>query len=73
MDDKAAKDLANQSKFFNISSYSRGKVAAKRKKKGLGELKPRESNPYVMVATYGTSICLAKTVFAPLERLRILS
>lgn len=26
-----------------------------------------------MFATYGTSVCLAKTVFAPLERLRILS
>ena len=31
---------------FNVSSYARKKVAEKRKKKGLGELKPRENNPY---------------------------
>ena len=45
--DKANRDLANQSKIFNISSYARNKVATKRKTRGLGELKPRENNPYV--------------------------
>ena len=46
--DKTNKDLAQQSAFFNISSYAKNKVAAKRKKKGLGTLKPRENNPYKM-------------------------
>ena len=44
--DKTDKDLANQSKFFNISAHARKKVAQKRKNKGLGELKPRENNAY---------------------------
>ena len=45
----------------------------KRKKKGLGELTPRENNPYKMIAKYGLTVCIAKTLFAPLDRLRILS
>ena len=39
--DAASKDLTQKSPFFNISSYARNKVEAKRKRKGLGELKPR--------------------------------
>jgi hypothetical protein len=40
-EEKRARELANQSKIFNISTYAKQKVMAKRKKKGLGELKPR--------------------------------
>jgi len=40
-ENKATKDLTQKSPFFNISSWARGKVEAKRKRKGLGELKPR--------------------------------
>ena len=65
--------MANQSKVFNISSYARQKVLAKRKKKGLGELKPRENNPYSMFIKNTFAICAAKTLLAPLERIRILS
>ena len=68
-----SKDLANQTKIFNISSYARGRLEAKRKRKGLGELKPRQNNPYIQFITYSTSICAAKTIFAPLDRVRILS
>ena len=32
--------------FFNISSVARKKVHAKRERRGLGEIKPREHNPY---------------------------
>jgi hypothetical protein len=39
-------DRQNQSGFFNISSMARSKVQAKRLKKGLGELRPREKNIY---------------------------
>ena len=48
-------------------------MAAKRAKKGYGELTRRESNPYIMFAQYSTSIILAKTAFAPFERVRTLS
>ena len=58
---------------FNVSSYARGKVESKRRKKGLGELKPRENNAYFQMITYSTSICLSKTLLAPLDRLRIIS
>lgn len=43
---QTSKDLANQSMVFNVSAYAKTKVAAKRKRKGLGELVPRENNPY---------------------------
>lgn len=65
--------LAQQSAVFNISSYAKGKVEAKRKRKGLGELKPRENNPYKMLVVYTTQVVAAKTLFAPLDRVRFLS
>ena len=40
------RELADQSRFFNASAYAKTKVANKRKRKGLGELKPRVNNPY---------------------------
>ena len=67
------KELVSKSVLFNISTYAKEKVAKKRKNKGLGELKRRENNPYKMIFTYGTSVCLAKTLFAPLDRLRFIS
>jgi len=72
-DNKGDKELLSQSKIFNISSYARNKVETKRRNKGLGELIPRENNPYKQFLTYSTSICFAKTLFAPLERLRLIS
>jgi hypothetical protein len=35
-----------QSGFFNISSMAQKKIADKRKRKGLGDIKPREKNVY---------------------------
>lgn len=70
MTDKA---LLQQSTLFNISAYAKGKVAAKRKRKGLGELKPRENNPFKQLMVYSVQVCAAKALFAPLDRLRFLS
>lgn len=67
------KALLQQSTVFNISAYAKNKVAAKRKKKGLGELKPRENNPYKQLLVYSVQVLSAKALFAPLDRLRILS
>jgi hypothetical protein len=35
-----------QSGFFNISSTARKRIDDKRRRKGLGEIKPREKNVY---------------------------
>lgn len=39
-------DRYAMSGFFNISSMAEKRVADKRKRKGLGDLKPREKNVY---------------------------
>jgi hypothetical protein len=70
---KVTKELAAQSTVFNLSAWAKNRVDTKRKRKGLGELTPRENNPYRMFATYGVTVGIAKTLFAPLDRLRILS
>ena len=44
--------LSAGGKLFNISTYAKQKVANKRAKKGFGELKPRETNPYKMFFQY---------------------
>ena len=71
--DKSNKELASKSVMFNFSSYAKEKVIKKRKKKGLGELKPRENNPYQMIFTNSLSVCFAKSLFTPLDRLRFIS
>lgn len=58
--------------FFNITQTCRRKLNAKRKRKGLGELKPREKNVFSQAFVYGTSLALVKTLGAPLERTRII-
>ena len=42
------KDLekASQTGFFNISSVAKSRIQNKRKRKGLGDIKPRENNVY---------------------------
>ena len=39
-------DKASQQGFFNISTMARERVADKRKRKGLGDLKKREKDVY---------------------------
>jgi hypothetical protein len=65
-------DSTDTNKFFNISTYAKGKVTAKRRQRGLGELIPRENNAYKQLFSYTTSICLAKTLWAPIDRIRII-
>jgi hypothetical protein len=61
-----------QSGFFNISSMAKKRIEEKRKRKGLGETKPREKSVYGQIFLYGASLGLAKTIGAPLERVRII-
>lgn len=65
--------MSQQSTLFNISSLAKKKVAAKRKRKGYQELQPRENNPYKQLLVYTLQVCVAKSFFAPLDRLRFLS
>jgi hypothetical protein len=71
--DKSNKELAQKSIMFNFSSYAKEKVNKKRSKKGLGELKPRENNPYKMILTNSIAVCCAKTLLTPIDRLRFIS
>ena len=71
--EKSSKELAAQSKMFNISSWAKGKVESKRRKRGLGELTPRQNNSYMQMLSYSTSICISKTLFAPIDRIRFIS
>jgi hypothetical protein len=58
--------------FFNISSMAQKRIHDKRRKKGLGEIKPREKNVYGQIFVYGITLGAAKTIGAPLERVRII-
>jgi hypothetical protein len=61
-----------QAAFINISSIAHKRVQDKRKRKGLGDTKPREKNVYGQLLVYGSSAFVTKTLAAPLERTRIL-
>ena len=65
-------DRYAQTGFFNISSMAQQRIADKRKRKGLGPLKPREKNVFGQIITFGTSLAAVKSVGAPLDRLRIM-
>lgn len=43
---ESALSQAGQTGFFNLSSIAKQRVSEKRKRKGLGELKPREKSVY---------------------------
>ena len=57
---------------FRITEWAARRVDAKRKRRGLGEVKPRKKNPIKQI--FANSICLstASVLVAPLERSRIL-
>lgn len=61
-----------QTGFWNISSLAQQKVAAKRKRKGLSDLQPREKSVIGQLVVYGTAYTVAKVLVAPLERVRLI-
>lgn len=66
-------DRYAMSGFFNISSMATKRINDKRKRKGLGEVKPRDKNVYGQMFVYGMTLSIVKTLGAPLERMRIIS
>lgn len=61
-----------QSGFFNISSMAKKRIEDKRRRKGLGDIQPREKNVYGQIFVYGLTLGATKTLGAPLERVRII-
>lgn len=61
-----------ESSYPSIANWCRNRVNAKRKRKGLGEFKKRESNVYLQFYQYSTSVVAAKVLFTPLDRVRLL-
>jgi hypothetical protein len=57
--------------YLDIATISRNRIEAKRKKKGLGELKAREKSVYKQFGQGLLCSMLANTAVAPLERTRI--
>jgi hypothetical protein len=61
-----------QSGFFNISSMAQKRIMDKRRRKGLGEIRPREKSVYGQLYMYTVTLSAVKTIGAPLERMRII-
>ena len=61
-----------QSGFFNVSSTAKKKIDDKRRRKGLGDVKPREKNVFGQIFVYSLTLGAVKTLGAPLERMRII-
>lgn len=57
---------------FRITEWCARNVEAKRKRKGLGELKPRKKNPMRQILVNSFTLTIANFAIAPLERCRIL-
>ena len=71
---KRKKDDAAQMNMIGVqlSRWAENKVQAKRKKKGLSELKPRQKPVFQQLFVHGGSMTFATLAMAPLERVRII-
>ena len=65
-------DRYQQTGFFNVSTMAKQRVADKRKRKGLGEIKPREKYLWGQFVVFSGALIASKTITAPMERVRIL-
>ena len=55
-----------------FTEWAADKVAAKRKRRGLGQLKPRKKNAMRQIISNGICLTMANVIIAPLERCRII-
>ena len=56
---------------FRLTEWCSDRVNAKRKRRGLGELKPRKKNAMRQIFANGVCLSMASALVAPLERARI--
>jgi len=68
----AKEERMAQGGFWNLSTIAKQRVADKRKKKGLGDVKPRNESVFAQLFYNGTTIAVAKTALAPLDRVKII-
>lgn len=57
---------------FRMTEWAARRVEAKRKRRGLGELKPRKKNPIKQILVNSCTLAIANLAIGPLERCRIL-
>ncbi len=55
-----------------FTQWAADRVAAKRKRRGLGEIKPRKKNAIKQIITNSMCLAIGNMAVAPLERCRIL-
>ena len=55
-----------------FTEWAAERVSAKRKRRGLGEIKPRKNNAIKQIVSNGLCLTIANVAIAPLERCRIL-
>ena len=55
-----------------FTEWAENRVIAKRKRKGLGELKPRKKNAMRQIVANSVTLGVANVLVAPLERCRIM-
>jgi len=66
------KESSSHGGMFRITEWAKGRVDSKRKRRGLGELKPRKKNPIKQILSNSITMMMASVLVAPLERSRIL-
>lgn len=68
----SSKSNANALGMVRFTEWAKDRVQAKRKRRGLGEVKPRKNNAWKQLAVNGSALTVAHVLVAPLERCRIL-
>ena len=56
---------------FRLTDWAQNRVDNKRKRKGLGEIRPRKNNPVKQFFVNTTNVTLGLLLVAPLERVRV--
>lgn len=64
--------LSHTGGMFRLTEWAARNVDSKRKRRGLGQLKPRKKNPIKQILANSTCLSLACAFVAPLERARII-
>lgn len=66
------KKMSNTFGMFRVTEWAADRVAAKRKRRGLGEIRPRKKHAFKQIFVNGTCLSIANMLVGPLERCRII-
>ena len=71
--DKEKKNRINPTfGMVRFTEWAAERVAAKRKRRGLGEIKPRKKHAFKQIISNGIVLTTANMLVAPMERCRIM-